>query len=243
MVHIPPKETYYNGYRFRSRLEAKYAVFFDAMGIIYEYEPEGFSLNNGLSYLPDFYLVNLKAYFEVKGIDAFNITYPDDNHVSFEPNRENPDKVAWFVFEMYKNHPVIVVFGDPWDAFHSEEHGGKGKAFVFYEATCAPLFFGNDIISCPKNECTSCDHGKYMCSMRITYMDNERIICATDSDNWINTLPEQAETIRTFCPEIESMLNEVIKEMHALQFEKSLTIARQARFEHGERPITERNYR
>ena len=47
-------ETIYNGYRFRSRLEARWAVFFDALGVDYEYEPEGFNLPNGGRYLPDF---------------------------------------------------------------------------------------------------------------------------------------------------------------------------------------------
>ena len=49
-------ETVYKGYRFRSRLEARWAVFFDAMGIEWEYEPEGFELDDGTMYLPDFYL-------------------------------------------------------------------------------------------------------------------------------------------------------------------------------------------
>lgn len=47
-------ETVYNGYRFRSRLEARWAVFFDALGVKYEYEPEGFELPSGQWYLPDF---------------------------------------------------------------------------------------------------------------------------------------------------------------------------------------------
>lgn len=47
-------ETYYNGYRFRSRLEARWAVFFDTLGVRYEYEPEGFELDDGTWYLPDF---------------------------------------------------------------------------------------------------------------------------------------------------------------------------------------------
>ena len=47
-------ETMYNGYRFRSRLEARWAVFFDALGVKYEYEPEGFLLPSGKCYLPDF---------------------------------------------------------------------------------------------------------------------------------------------------------------------------------------------
>lgn len=45
--------TYYKGYHFRSRLEARWAVFFDAIGAQWEYEPEGFT-RNGISYLPDF---------------------------------------------------------------------------------------------------------------------------------------------------------------------------------------------
>ena len=45
-------ETRYKGYRFRSRLEARWAVFFDALGLEWEYEPEGFDLN-GIYYLPD----------------------------------------------------------------------------------------------------------------------------------------------------------------------------------------------
>jgi len=53
-MDIKPIETYYNGYRFRSRLEARWAVFFDALGVEYEYEPEGFSLPSGAHYLPDF---------------------------------------------------------------------------------------------------------------------------------------------------------------------------------------------
>lgn len=49
-------ETRYNGYRFRSRLEARWAVFFDALGIQYQYEPEGYELSDGTRYLPDFWL-------------------------------------------------------------------------------------------------------------------------------------------------------------------------------------------
>lgn len=49
-------ETAYAGYKFRSRLEARWAVFFDALGIKWEYEPEGFILADGTWYLPDFWL-------------------------------------------------------------------------------------------------------------------------------------------------------------------------------------------
>ena len=54
MSSIKPIETVYNGYRFRSRLEARWAVFFDTLKVNYEYEPEGFELPSGNYYLPDF---------------------------------------------------------------------------------------------------------------------------------------------------------------------------------------------
>ncbi len=49
-------ETRYSGYRFRSRLEARYAVLFDSLGIKWDYEPEGFELGGGKRYLPDFFV-------------------------------------------------------------------------------------------------------------------------------------------------------------------------------------------
>jgi hypothetical protein len=43
---ILPIETLYRGYRFRSRLEARWAVFFDVAGIPWQYEVEGFDLSS-----------------------------------------------------------------------------------------------------------------------------------------------------------------------------------------------------
>lgn len=59
-------ETVYGGYRFRSRLEARWAVFFDVCEIPYQYEPEGFVLDDGTCYLPDFYLPWFECYVEIK---------------------------------------------------------------------------------------------------------------------------------------------------------------------------------
>lgn len=59
-------ETRYNGYRFRSRLEARWAVFFDEVGIRYEYEKEGFDLGRLGWYLPDFWLPDLELWVEIK---------------------------------------------------------------------------------------------------------------------------------------------------------------------------------
>lgn len=71
-------ETRYGGCLFRSRLEARWAVFFDHLGIAWEYEPEGFELNDGRRYLPDFRIQtawhhvgagSTFTYVEVKGAD------------------------------------------------------------------------------------------------------------------------------------------------------------------------------
>lgn len=59
-------ETIYKGYRFRSRLEARWAVFFDQVHQKWEYEKEGFDLGNGLWYLPDFYIPEFDLWFEIK---------------------------------------------------------------------------------------------------------------------------------------------------------------------------------
>lgn len=53
---IEAKQTSYRGYLMRSRLESRWAVFFDTLGIKWEYEFEGFDLSDGYGYLPDFYL-------------------------------------------------------------------------------------------------------------------------------------------------------------------------------------------
>ncbi len=58
-------ETVYNGYKFRSRLEARWAVFFDTLGIKYGYEYEGYDLD-GLWYLPDFWLHKDGCFIEIK---------------------------------------------------------------------------------------------------------------------------------------------------------------------------------
>ena len=61
-------DTRYRGHLFRSRLEARWAVFFDHLGIAWQYEPEGYELNDGTWYLPDFYLPDFErgCWVEVK---------------------------------------------------------------------------------------------------------------------------------------------------------------------------------
>ena len=71
-------ETNYRGCRFRSRLEARWAVFFDTLGWDWQYEKEGYVLgwreNDELPWLPDFEITTPKGqhfYVEVKGDTNF----------------------------------------------------------------------------------------------------------------------------------------------------------------------------
>jgi hypothetical protein len=58
-------ETWFGGVLHRSRLEARWAVVFDRLGIITEYEPEGFT-HGEECYLPDFRLVETGDFVSIK---------------------------------------------------------------------------------------------------------------------------------------------------------------------------------
>ncbi len=101
-------ETHYNGYRFRSRLEARWAVFFDTVGIDYHYESEAFDLADGQQYLPDFFLK--------RGIRFLGEERPrQDVWVDIEPASELTDderqKVVSFVRQTGKS--ILLIAGDP----------------------------------------------------------------------------------------------------------------------------------
>lgn len=125
MPRINAKETFYKGYRFRSRLEARWAVFFDALGVKYEYEPQGFMLPSGKCYLPDF---KIKCY-GTRG-DFCNTPFDLWIEVKGEMTQEDADKIHEFAgqivyydqWSMYKiENPVLVVgnIPDPYAYFDS----------------------------------------------------------------------------------------------------------------------------
>ena len=77
-------QTEYNGILFRSRLEARWAILFDALKIDWVYEPECFELSNGLKYTPDFYIDKYDLYIEIKpNNDWMGEKYHYDRYKSF----------------------------------------------------------------------------------------------------------------------------------------------------------------
>lgn len=65
--------TGYHGIRFRSRTEARWAVFFDQLGVKWEHEPSGYELGGRIAYLPDFWLPEFGCFWEVKGIGGIGV--------------------------------------------------------------------------------------------------------------------------------------------------------------------------
>jgi len=98
-MDVKPIETVYKGYRFRSRLEARWAVFFDALGVRWEYEPEGFNVG-GIYYLPDFRI------HDVEGIHAREWRQDIYVEVKGQPDPISAEKVRNFIAAGF---PVWVV--------------------------------------------------------------------------------------------------------------------------------------
>jgi hypothetical protein len=104
-------DTFYNGNYFRSRLEARWAVFFDEIGVKYQYEPEGFKNSNGECYLPDFFLsnVSLRSYPQGERFDE-NLS---DIGLFFEVKPENYKEEDFKIQEWWNGkYPLILAIGD-----------------------------------------------------------------------------------------------------------------------------------
>ncbi len=93
---MKPIETIFDGYKFRSRLEARWAVFFKTLGIEYRYEPEGYDLG-GTWYLPDFWIGKWDSWVEIK---------PE------MPSEQEARKCCELARATEKT--CLLVFGEPW---------------------------------------------------------------------------------------------------------------------------------
>lgn len=115
-------QTRYKGYNFRSRLEARWGVFFDALGIEWDYEPEGFELPDGTRYLPDFWLKDHGIWVEVKGIEP---TMDEINRCSYLA--EGTGHAALLVHGIPGTNPATLIC---WDINDSGAGRWEGSASV-----------------------------------------------------------------------------------------------------------------
>lgn len=136
-------ETLYAGCRFRSRLEARWAVFFDHLGIEWQYEPQGFETNYG-RYLPDFRLSHVRrprpTTNRIGALDYADRGHPlwieikgelpeDENAVlrptSFANDLPSDERFAFLIGDI----PRDAVTGDVW----SKDIGGFVACDLFGE--------------------------------------------------------------------------------------------------------------
>ncbi len=91
--------TEFDGVEYKSRTEARWAVFFDRLGVKFEYESKYFHLSDGTMYPPDFYVHDFDALIEVK---------PDNKHIVLDE--------AGKALELYKNNTernIWLAIGPP----------------------------------------------------------------------------------------------------------------------------------
>lgn len=93
--HLRVLPTNYGGFTFRSRTEARWAVFFDELDIKWDYEREGFEVD-GRRYLPDFWLPDLERWLEVKGV---------------APTEDEHHKAQWLAEAT--SFEVLLAYGEP----------------------------------------------------------------------------------------------------------------------------------
>ena len=111
MKEIQTLPSFYAGIKFRSRLEARWAIFFNRCGIKWEYEPEGYLLEDGTCYRPDFLLHGLVGlvegdlFVEVKG----KLTEKDAKKISMFVNGKKGICIENGEICHLFNHPLLLV--------------------------------------------------------------------------------------------------------------------------------------
>lgn len=135
-------QTSWKGYRFRSRLEARWAVFFESLRLDWTYEPEGFSLDSG-SYLPDFQIHG--TYVEIKP----NVAVTRASKLCGELSRVTGSN-------------VILIQGKPWPGEYWACMFADGVSFndaVFAGCrTCdSEIWMSSDAFATPINNNPDCD--------------------------------------------------------------------------------------
>jgi hypothetical protein len=110
MADLRAISTRFDGYHFRSRLEARWAVFFKAMAIKYYYEREGYDLE-GVYYLPDFQIPRIEIN-EAKGTwrESENCCYVEIKPT--QPTHSEITKAAKLA--KLSGRPVAIVSGEPY---------------------------------------------------------------------------------------------------------------------------------
>ena len=133
-------DTPYQGHLFRSRLEARWAVFFDALGLEWEYESEGYDLD-GIWYLPDFKVKTPQGsdiWIEVKPADVIK----DPKFSAFEAAVQKATD-DWARVYLVSGSPLQMLKRD--STVHCPRCGGyveaASRSSCFGRVYCGPCDF------------------------------------------------------------------------------------------------------
>jgi hypothetical protein len=153
---ISPIPTRYAGILFRSRTEARWAVFLDHLNLKWEYEREGFEIGGVTRYLRDFWLPELDFWLEVKGDD------PDD--MDCDKAHKLAVASARRVYVFFGGHSMPDGPHGPSTAYCFYPDGGGDHGYFWCEcSTCGRLgieFEGRaDRLSCKRQSCSKSNHG------------------------------------------------------------------------------------
>lgn len=219
-MKIKPIETEYHGLRFRSRLEARWAVFFDEIGINYHYEPDGFDLGDEW-YLPDFYLDDFGIYVEIKPFDRSVVAFIGDG---------NPWEQKCGKFRDRTNHAILLCYDDPgaggfqhlfaWDI--TDSSGGSS------EFDCNFYYINKPLLIVYSNR-----PDRQIC-INPAMEGNERILTTVnvcEEYSWHFAYVAQAEVMNSQYNYFLNQNGDPLSKLAAAQRK-----ARQARFEHNETP-------
>ena len=213
---MKPIETIYKGYRFRSRLEARWAVFFDAAEIKYQYEPEGFECNpfgdKIYRYLPDFYLPDFDVYAEIKS--------------NLEHLLQDGEKISCCIdFGMTPISKGIIILGQIPYCNNDIKYPIPSFNYLFWnKGVC----------------CTTCSFISNFRRRLILFKDEEKAShCTSAPDLSLSVLTDDLYVyidIHAVINDIPFKLTEYTQDVTSSRLNKCFLKARQARFEHGETP-------
>jgi len=206
-------QTEYNGLHFRSRLEARWAVFFDSCGVAYQYEPEGYNLGQLGFYLPDFYLPELNLIVEVKPEEMITKAVEDKLAMVCQLTgawgtilgnipRERTNSIGIKYYE-------VLSEGDFWHLYASWDYG-------INESGCGRI--DNFYLWCV---CPDCGKVGFEFEGR-----SDRLNCKE---------PYQGNGDKQGCPRSSANRDRGHTSDHPVLLE-AYSRARRARFEHGEKP-------
>jgi hypothetical protein len=222
-MSIKAIEAEFKGHLFRSRNEAKWAIFFDTLGIRWEYEPQGYEIGiRKVRYLPDFYIPDWDKFIETKPLR----------------NLEQSEVEKAGLLVQYTGKPLLFLAGQPWPGDYATRlivpcNTPAIKA-PFTAAFMPPDKIGQFAIA-PHSDRVYVHYRNeeppFLCMSLDLVVDNGHLLMLMNSDNVNFLLDDMKSGIYTTDGLIDSV-DDLLKVDTLLA--RAYVAAKQARFEFGQ---------